>query len=289
MPRPEILDARTPVTRTQLVTDLRRVGLQPGATVMVHVAMSALGWVVGGSQTVVEALMEALGAEGTVCAQASWEDIPFGLDRWPERWRDAYETEHPAFDPALSAAAPYEGRIAERMRTWPGARRSANPATGIVAIGPAAAELTADHRLDDSFGAGTPYSRVVDRRGVVLLLGAPLHAITLLHHAEATARAPRRWTTYRLPLLRDGDRRWVRIREIDVWRGVFPYERAGVGAGRPLAAIAGAALEAGVGRPGRVGCAAAYVFPADRLTVFAAEWLEQRFARPSSSRSTICR
>lgn len=285
MPRPEILATRAPVTRSQLVANLRELGLRPGLAVMVHSAMSSLGWVVGGSQTVVEALLECLGPDGTLCAQAGWEDVPFGLAEWPATWQRAYEAELPPFDPALSAAAPYEGRIAERLRTWPGACRSANPATGIAAVGRRAAELTASHRLDDSFGAGTPYSRLVDAGAVVLLLGAPLHAISLLHHAEAIAHAPKRWTTYRLPLLRDGASRWVRITEIDVWRGVFSYERLSGCVERPLATLAAAALAAGTGRRDRVGAAEAHLFAARDLTAFAVEWLEARFGTDSSDRA----
>ena len=228
------MQERTPVTRTRLVADLAALGLEPGATVMVHASLRSLGWVVGGSQTVVASLLERVGPAGVVCAQASWEDVPFGHAGWPARWRDAYEAELPAFDPALSAAAPYEGRIAERIRTWPGACRSANPATGIAAVGAGAAALCAGHRLDDGFGAGTPYAAVAapGAGGAVLLLGAPLHTISLLHHAEAVARAPKRWTTYRLPVLRSGARRWVAIRELDVWCGAFPYERVVRGRGR---------------------------------------------------------
>ena len=273
MPRPEHIAALTPVTRSLLVADLERLGVRQGAIAMVHASLSSLGWVVGGSQTVVEALLTCLGPLGTLCAQASWEDIPFGLATWPAPWRDAYEAEFPAFDRELSAAAPYEGRLAERIRTWPRARRSANPATGIVAIGARAAELTADHRLDDGFGAGTPYARVVDARGQIVLLGAPLRAISLLHHAESIARAPKRWTTYRLPLQTG----WSAIRELDVWNGVYPDA--------PLAAIAETALATGVGRSGSVGTATAHVFPADALTRFAVAWLERRFgasAAPSA-------
>src|SRR4029078_4093207 len=35
---------------------------------------------------------------------------------------------------------------------------------------------------------GTPYARVIQRGGQVVLLGAPLDTITLVHHAEAIAR-----------------------------------------------------------------------------------------------------
>jgi aminoglycoside 3-N-acetyltransferase len=273
MPRPEHIATRTPVTKAQLASDLRAVGLRSGAIAMVHASLRSLGWVVGGSQTVVEALLRCLGPDGTVCAQVSWDDIPFGHAGWPDDWRRAYEAEFPRFDPVLSAAAPYEGRLAERIRTWPGAHRSANPATGIAAIGARAAELTADHRLDDGFGAGTPYERLVEAGAQILLLGAPLHTVSLLHHAESIADAPKRWTSYRLPLAKG----WTTIRELDVWNGAYPYDGEA-----PLGAIAQGALEAGVGRRGTVGAASAALFAADELTRYAVAWLERRFGGPSA-------
>jgi aminoglycoside 3-N-acetyltransferase len=258
----------TAVPRSRLTADLRRLGVTEGVA-MVHASLSALGWVVGGSQTVIEALLACLGRDGTLCAQVSWDDIPFGHATWPEDWRNVYEAEFPAFDHALSAAAPYEGRLAERIRTWPGARRSANPGTGIAAIGARAAELTADHRLDDGFGPGTPYARLVDANAQIVLLGAPLPTISLLHHAESIADAAKRWTTYRLPLASGG---WTAIRELDVWNGAYPYDGEA-----PLGMIARSALVAGVGRSGTVGTGTAHLFPAAELTRFAVAWLERRF------------
>lgn len=269
MPAPDVLRTRAPVTRSRLRADLAALGLRRGAVVMTHTSMRSIGWVVGGSETVVGALLDCVGPAGTVCAQASWEDIPFGHADWPEHWRRAYEDELPAFDAMLSAAAPYEGRIPERIRTWPGARRSGNPATGIVAVGRDARTLTRAHRLDDGFGAGTPYERIVAADGQVLVLGAPLHSISLLHHAEALARGPKRWTTYRLPLAGRG---WTEIREIDVWRGVYPYAME-----QPLGQIAREALAADAGSEGAVGAASAYLFAAPALTRFAVHWLEQRW------------
>jgi aminoglycoside 3-N-acetyltransferase len=275
MPRPEQIATHTPVTRSQLAADLRRLGVREGAIAMVHASLSSLGWVVGGSQTVVEALLDCLGPGGTLCAQAGWEDIPFGLDGYPPAWRAAYEAEFPPFDPELSAAAVYEGRIAERIRTWPGAHRSANPACGIAAIGADAAALTADHRLDDGFGPGTPYGWLANAGGQIVLLGAPLRTISLLHHAESIADAKKRWTAYRLPLASSG---WTTIRELDVWRGAYDYARALPTDSAPLGVIAAAALCEGIGRRGTVGEACAHVFPAAELTRFAVEWIERRFA-----------
>jgi aminoglycoside 3-N-acetyltransferase len=61
-----------PVTRSELVRDLRTLGVRPGSVLMVHTRMSAIGWVVGGADVVVMALLDVLGTEGTLMAYAGW-------------------------------------------------------------------------------------------------------------------------------------------------------------------------------------------------------------------------
>jgi aminoglycoside 3-N-acetyltransferase len=280
MPEPEVLrsDLR-PVTGAELRGGLQTLGLQPGGIVMVHASLSAFGWIVGGSGTVVRALFACLGDRGTICAQVSWEDIPFGIDEWPDEWREAYEADPPLFDPAVAEAAHFEGRLAERIRTWPGARRSANADTGVAAVGARSAWLVEPHEHDDGFGPGTPYARLVEAGGHVLLLGAPLHSISLLHHAEALADVPRkRRTRYRIPERVNGTIAWRHCEDIDVRRGPVPYERVVPTGSPPLGAIAAAALRAGVGRWTTIGGARCHLFPAPALVAFARAWIEERFA-----------
>jgi aminoglycoside N3'-acetyltransferase len=56
------------VARSRLVSDLEKLGLRPGGATMVHCRMSALGPVVGGAETIVSALLDALGPAGTLMA-----------------------------------------------------------------------------------------------------------------------------------------------------------------------------------------------------------------------------
>jgi hypothetical protein len=58
------LGSDSPVTRAQLATDLTQLGLGTGRTVMVHTYLKSLGRVIGGEQTVLEALRDAVGATG---------------------------------------------------------------------------------------------------------------------------------------------------------------------------------------------------------------------------------
>nr|WP_207955861.1 AAC(3) family N-acetyltransferase [Rubrobacter marinus] len=179
------------MARSRLVRDLGELGLGPGGAAMVHCRMSALGRVLGGAETVVRALLDALGPDGTLMAYTGWEDEPpedlGGLD---EETRRIYLEEHPAYDPRVALSRRDHGRIPEALRTWPGARHSGHPEAGVAAVGPLAGTLTAAHPLDDAYGAGTPYARLVELGGRVVVLGAPLGTVTLVHHAEAVAEVP---------------------------------------------------------------------------------------------------
>ncbi len=176
------------LTRSRLAADLRRAGVRTGGVLMVHTPMSALGWVAGGSEAVVRALLDALGPEGTLVAYASWQEHVYHASDWPPEHRHAYLAEPPAFDLLTAEAARDHGRIPERVRTWPGAERSAHPEASVVAVGPRARWLVERHPPDDAYGAHSPFARLGEAGGQVLMLGAPLDTVTLLHHAEGIAR-----------------------------------------------------------------------------------------------------
>jgi aminoglycoside 3-N-acetyltransferase len=117
-----------PATRSELVADLRTLGVRPGAALMVHAGLKALGPVLGGVETVVAALRDALGPAGTLVAYAGfYDDYEAHLDgegRCPAALRDQV----PGFSPAASRANPDHGLLPEAVRTTPGALRSANDA-----------------------------------------------------------------------------------------------------------------------------------------------------------------
>jgi aminoglycoside 3-N-acetyltransferase len=268
--------ARPPVTRSALAADLRRLGVERAGTLMVHTRMSAIGWIVGGSETVVRALLEALGPEGTLVAYTSWEWHTYDFAEWPKGARRAYESDPPGFDPQTSEAARDHGRIPERIRTWPGARRSAHPEASVAAVGAAADWLTQEHP-ERGYGVDTPFARLVEIDARVLMLGAPLDTLTLLHHAEAIAHVPhKREISYRVPVTTGDGVEWRELTDIETSGGAFAYEEQ-VGDEDPFEVIARAALAAGIGRAGLVGEAPSHLFPAPELVSFATSWMEQRF------------
>jgi aminoglycoside 3-N-acetyltransferase len=279
MPGTEVPSGVRPVTRSELVRDLGALGLRSDGVVMVHASMSSLGWVVGGVDTVVLALLDAVGPGGTLTAVAGWDEDTYAMASWPEDWQRAYRAELPGFDPMLTEANHDMGRVAERIRTWPGAVRGPHPESNLVALGARAGWIVAPHPDDDAFGPGTPLARLVEADGQVLMLGAPLETITLLHHAEAIAEVPdKRRVRYEMPVMVDGERVWRSFHDIDSSEGAVDYDRLGFGEVDAFEVIATDALAAGCGGRGPDGMSTSHLFDARALVRFAVGWLEERFS-----------
>jgi aminoglycoside 3-N-acetyltransferase len=251
---------------------------------MVHCRMSALGHVVGGAETIVRALLDTVGPDGTLMAYTGWQDgPPDDLDALDEEARRIYLEEHPAYDPRVALASRDHGRIPEALRTWPGSLHSGHPEAGVAALGPLAGAITASHPYDDAYGAGTPYARLVELGGRVAMLGAPLDTVTLVHHAEAIAEIPgKRRVSYGMPVIVGGERVWRTFSDIDTSEGALPYERL-LGEEDYIKHVALSALAAGAGRSGSVGEAMAHLFDARGLVEHAVGWIERNFPSGDST------
>lgn len=263
-----------PITKSQLIEDLRNLGVRPGQILMLHASVKSIGWIVGGPRMVLEAILDTITPSGTLMMLAGWEDNPYDLERWPPERHQAYVKEGPAYDPAASPADHRELSIlAEYLRTWPGAFRSRHPFS-YVAVGFHAADLVADHPMQYRDGPGSPLAKLCSSRGQVLLLGSSLGDITLLHHAEHLADVPnKRVDRYKMPIIEDGQRVWVEIEEFDTTRGIVDWPDD------YFKAIANAFLAEGYGTTGQVGAAQSYLFDAASLNEFGRRWMEVNFVK----------
>lgn len=66
-----ISETLEPATPRTLAEDMSALGLVDGAVVIVRSAMSRLGWIAGGAQSVVEALLAVVGANGPLSGPRS--------------------------------------------------------------------------------------------------------------------------------------------------------------------------------------------------------------------------
>ena len=259
-------------TRSGLRSDLERLGVGPGDTVMVHAAVSRVGRLLNGPDTLVGALLDATGEGGTVLAYTDWDarydELLDAEGRVPAEWR----AHVPPFDVAASRANRDNGVLPEFLRTWPNARRSGNPGASVAALGARAAWLTADHPSDYGYGEGSPLAKLVEVGGVVLLVGAPLDTVTLLHHCEHLARIPdKRVIRFEVPFaVAGGGVEWRMTEEFDTADPVVDSLSEDC-----FATIVQDFLDEGHGVQGLVGEAPSVLLDAAALTEFGVQWLER--------------
>lgn len=240
---------------------------------MAHAAMRAVGPLLNGPDALIGAILDAIGPEGTLLSYVGWEEhYEDALDE-AGGLPDELKPIIPPFNPGASRACRAHGAFAEFVRTTPGARRSRNPGASVAAVGHRAEWFTADHPLDYGYGPGSPFAKLVAAAGKVLVVGAPLDTVSLLHHAEDLARLPgKRVRRVEVPLLLDGKTEWRRLEEFDTADPVV----AGLEE-EYFATIVEEFLPTQGGRSESVGAAPAVLLPAAELVAFAVGWLERRF------------
>ena len=156
-----------------LLASLRQLGLREGDVVLVHCSFDRFEGFTGKPTEMISALQQAVGAEGAVLMPT----IPF------TGTAVAYVQEQPVFDVRRTPSR--MGILSELFRRTPGVLRSVHPTHSVAAWGGPARSLIADHhRAQTPCGRGTPYHRLIEAGGRVLLLGTGIEAMTLFHAAE---------------------------------------------------------------------------------------------------------
>ncbi|MDH7601420.1 MAG: AAC(3) family N-acetyltransferase [Armatimonadota bacterium] len=157
------------VTKEHIAEGLRALGLQRGDSVVVHSSLSSFGRVEGGPHTVVEAILEVIGNEGTLVVPTC-------------------NYEPGVFDPETTPSV--VGAITEAVRKHPNAVRSKHPTHSVAAIGQLAEIIVEDHEKTHAFGRGSALFKLLQANGKILLLGTDLTTCSMVHVAEEIAEVP---------------------------------------------------------------------------------------------------
>ncbi len=256
-----------PVTVSRIAADLRELGVEAGDTLLVHCALSELGWVAGGPQAVVDALRRAVTEEGTLLTPTHstqysdpsvWTSPPVP-DDWVPQIRESIPPFRPAVTPTRSM-----GAVAECFRDYPGTVRSEHPLYSFAAWGENAEPIVDDHGFENAMGEDSPLAEVYERDASVLMLGTDHATNTSLHLAEYRADTDAGETTAGAPVHRDGEREWVEWTDIELDSDGFPEIGAAFEAEQPEAVT-----------EGEVGAATAKLVDQPALVDFGAEWMSE--------------
>ncbi len=171
---------RRHVTKADMVRDLAALGLGAGDMVMVHSALSSIGYVVDGAESVIDAFLEVVGETGTVLMPT----LVRGGMTTEERY-EVWDIEKSPSD---------VGYLTEVFRQRPESIRSWHPTHAVSAIGPLAEQLTAGHRHasgrpspwhDAAFAAESPWEKMCDLGARYMFLGTNYRTCTLCHYIQA--------------------------------------------------------------------------------------------------------
>lgn len=171
------------LTRSEIESGLRQLGLSRGDAVEVHSSLSSFGWVEGGAATVVDALMNVVGQEGALVMSAypvskllplTEEEKARGILAKVRLYGEDYD------------GPTGMGVIADHFRSRPD-----------TVLGPGFHRVCAWGRDADKHSKG--YSYLLEIDGWVLLLGVPIGYCSSMHQAEKVVLPTQVTEYFKLP------------------------------------------------------------------------------------------
>ncbi len=154
------------LTLKSLTSAFRDLGVQTGDTLLVHSSYKSLGGVDGGPQTVIDALLAALGADGTLIMPSFNFDFNKGK-QWDVR-----------------STPSQMGILTEFVRKDPRAKRVFHPIYSFAIIGKHA-EMLGSLRYKSSYERNSVFGKLRDLNGKIMVIGLSYtNSMTFFHHIE---------------------------------------------------------------------------------------------------------
>lgn len=157
-----------------LVESLNDNGIINGSCILVHSSFKAISCP-GTPDDVVDSLLDAVGSDGMLAV--------------PTHTWDIVNARQPVFDVVLTPS--HVGVITECVRRRSESVRSLHPTHSVAAIGKRAKNFVVDHEKDETpCSKRSPYGRIVDWDGYIVMLGVSLLYNTTFHGIEEWNNMP---------------------------------------------------------------------------------------------------
>ena len=156
-----------------LAQGLGALGIGAGDTVLIHSAYDAFTGFTGKPTDVIAVLQDVVGSSGVLMMPT----LPF------TGTAVEYVSTNPVFDVRRTPSR--MGLLSELFRRSPDVLRSVHPTHPVAAWGQKAASLVEGHHLAGTpCGSGSPFARLLERRGKILLIGTNIDVLTFYHTLE---------------------------------------------------------------------------------------------------------
>lgn len=175
------------ITKEDIKQQLSNIGVQRGMLLFVDANSSTLGYITGGIQTFIEALMETVGYDGTLVmpcfTQKNLDPACHGATSIQRENWDLVRDHALPFDRKLNAPDTEDEMIHQFLRNE-GVLRSYHPIYSFAAWGKYAKIICDKHPLHFGMSKESPLGKLSDLNGFVLLAGCGYEACTMFQLAR---------------------------------------------------------------------------------------------------------
>jgi aminoglycoside 3-N-acetyltransferase len=157
----------------ELQASLRRLGVMPGDVLMVHASYGSFAGFRGNVGDALRTLQRAVTEDGALLMPT----LPFS--------GSAVEFVENVAVTDLKRAPSHMGLLSDLFRRWPNVTRSIHPTHPVAGWGRRAAALLNEHAVAGSpCGVHSPYHKLLEADGKILLAGVSIAALTFYHSIE---------------------------------------------------------------------------------------------------------
>lgn len=198
------------ITKADLITSFKQLGIKKGMLLYVQSHLENVAYVNGGSQTIIEALQEVVGLEGTIVTSSFSESvIDPACQKEYQFERDIYDEIRETLPVFHKKKTPSEvGVLANQMMRNDAIFRSNHPIKSFVAWGKYAKLICDKHPLHFPLGKESPLDKVLQMNGFILLLGVPCRFADIFQYA-ATCHGHRPVKVINTPIDRKGNKVFI--------------------------------------------------------------------------------
>lgn len=205
------------ITRNKLKEQFLACGLQKGDIVEVHASLKSIGYIVGGPQVVLDALVDTIGIEGTIimAAQAYDNSEPAFFEHPPIPVGDykTFRESRPVNRNKLENIN-HMGELAKALMARPNSYISEHPRDAFVSMGKYAKWITQNHPLNAELGPDSPLGKMLELKSKICLIGVDYDNATGMHLGEHLS-AKREHILQGARILVHGESKWVKFNATD--------------------------------------------------------------------------
>lgn len=198
------------ITLDSLIEHFKALKIEAGDVIEVHVSLETLGFICGGAEAILSALLKVIGHEGTLITNAHNslnQDPALLADSIPLNEYPLYRKMMVANHGKQSMPNPIDP-FAYALQIKDLTLVSAHPTYAVMAYGKQAKWITQNHALGDAFSEESPYGRCLQLKAKVLLMGSDYSLVSSIHLAEYQSQI-RPLEIKGAAILKEGQRKWV--------------------------------------------------------------------------------